>query len=163
MVDIYVGPSKKCFRLYKANICGRIPCFDRMLNKNSEITSGNVVYLEEDDTASFDLLAEWANFPMTSTHLRHIRKLRTVIDKDGNKVASWDSVGFYSLTEKYGSLELQDVIMDEVIQIHKDLDEYSSVEFVLRTYKNASARSHWARYCAEIILYVIDTCAEDDR
>ena len=58
MVDIYVGPSKKRFQLYKAKLCTRIPYFDKMFNGNFKEASVNVAYLD-DDPASFDLLADW--------------------------------------------------------------------------------------------------------
>jgi len=58
MVDIYVGPKKKLFRLYKAKICSRIPYLSAMFNGEFKEASDNVAYLEEDDPASFDLLAE---------------------------------------------------------------------------------------------------------
>jgi hypothetical protein len=58
MVDIYVGPSKKLFRLYKSKLCSCIPYFDRMFNGNLEKVLHNVAYLEEDNPASFDLLAD---------------------------------------------------------------------------------------------------------
>ncbi len=59
MVDIYVGPSKVLFRLYKSKICARIQIF----NGNFREASENTAYLPEDSPASFDLLADWANHP----------------------------------------------------------------------------------------------------
>jgi hypothetical protein len=165
MVDIYVGPSKKHFRLYKAKLCSRIPYFDKMFNGNFKEASDNVAYLEEDDPASFDLLAEWANHPTTSNSSRRIRELTTVRHKDGNgkEVASWDPVGFYSLAEKYCLPELQDMIMDALIQYHKEQNELPSVGFVFRAYEHTFAGSLLAKYCAESILNIMDEVDDDDR
>lgn len=163
MVDIYVGPSKKLFRLYKAKLCSRIPYFDRMFNGNLKKVSHNVAYLEEDDPASFDLLADWVNYPTTSKSSRRIRELTTVKHKEGNEEASWDPVGFYSLAEKYCLPELQDAIMDALVQYHTEQNELPSVNFVFRAYEHTSAGSPLARYCAESILYVMDEGGEDDR
>lgn len=58
MVDIYVGPSKVLFRLYKSKICARISYFDKMFNGNFKEASENTAYLPEDNPASFDLLAD---------------------------------------------------------------------------------------------------------
>lgn len=106
MVDIYVGPSRKCFRLYKANICRRIPYFNRLFNSSSENAPDNVVYLERDDPGSFDLLTEWANHPLSLTSPSRIRELATVKHKERREERSWDAVGFYSLAEKYCLPEL---------------------------------------------------------
>lgn len=163
MVDIYVGPSKKLFRLYKAKLCSRIPYFDKMFNGNFKEASNNVAYLEEDDPASFDLLADWANHSTSSKSPRRIRDLTAVKQKEGNEVASWDPVGFYSLAEKYCLPELQDIIMDELIQYHTERNELPSVDFVLRAYKHTSAGSLLAKYCAKSILYVMDEGGEDDK
>ena len=163
MVDIYVGPSKKRFRLYKAKLCTRIPYFDKMFNGISKEASDNVAYLKEDDPASFDLLADWANHPTTSESPRWIRELTTIKHKEGNKVASWDPVRFYSLAEKYCLPELQDLIMDALVQYHKEQNELPSVDFVFRAYKHTSTGSPLARYCAESIFYVMEEAAEDDK
>jgi hypothetical protein len=163
MVDIYVGPSKKLFRLYKAKLCSCIPYFDRMFNGNLEKVLHNVAYLEEDNPASFDLLADWVNYPTTSKSSRRIRELTTVKDKEGNEEASWDPVGFYSLAEKYCLPELQDAIMDALIQYHTEQNKLPSVNFVLGAYEHTSAGSLLARYCAQSILYVMDEGGEDDR
>jgi len=162
MVDIYVGPSKKRFQLYKAKLCTRIPYFDKMFNGNFKEASVNVAYLD-DDPASFDLLADWANHPTTSKSPRWIRELTTVKHKEGNEVASWDPVGFYSLAGKYCLPELQDMIMDALIQYHKEQNKLPSVDFVFRAYMHTSAGSPLARYCVESIFYVIEEAAEDDR
>jgi hypothetical protein len=163
MVDIYVGPSKKLFRLYKARLCSRIPYFDKMFNGNFKEASDNVAYLGEDDPASFDLLADWANHPMTSKSSRRIRELTTVKHKEGNEVASWDPVGFYSLAEKYCLPDMQDIIMDALIQYHKERNELPSVDFVFRAYEHTSAGSLLSRYCAKSILYIMGEGGEDDR
>ncbi|PMD45668.1 hypothetical protein L207DRAFT_630078 [Hyaloscypha variabilis F] len=163
MVDIYVGPSKKRFRLYKAKLCTRIPYFDKMFNGTFKEASDNVAYLEEDNPASFDLLADWANHPTTSNSPRWIRELTTIEGKEGNEVASWDPVGFYSLAEKYCLPELQDIIMDVLIQYHKVRNELPSVDFVIRAYKHTSTGSLLTRYCAESIFYVMENATEDDR
>jgi BTB/POZ domain len=162
-VDIYVGPSKKRFRLYKTNLCARIPYFDKMFNGNFKEASENVAYLTEDDPASFDLLADWANHPMTSKSPRSIRELTTTKLKDGKEVASWDPVGFYSLAEKYCLPELQDIIMDALIQHHKVQNELPSVGFVVRAYKHTSTGSPLTKYCAEGIFFVMERVALDAR
>jgi BTB/POZ domain-containing protein len=163
MVDIYVGPSKKRFRLYKANLCARIPYFEKMFNGNFKEASENVAYLTEDDPASFDLLADWANHPMTSKSPRSIWELTTTKLKDGKEVASWDPVGFYSLAEKYCLPELQDIIMDALVQHHKVQNELPSVGFVVRAYKHTSTGSPLTKYCAENIFHVMQRAAEDAR
>jgi len=164
MADIYVGPSKKLFRLYKTKLCSRIPYFDKMFNGGlRKASDNNVAYLEEDDPASFDLLADWVNHPTTSKSSRRIREMTTVKHKEGNEMASWDAVGFYSLAEKYCLPELQDSIMDTLIQYHKERNELPSVNFVFRACKHTSAGSLLARYCVESILYVVGEAGEDDR
>lgn len=163
MVHIYVGPSKKLYRLHKANLCTRIPYFDKMFNGNFKEASNNIANLTEDDPASFDLLAEWASHPTTSKSPRSIRELTTIKLKEGKEVASWDPVGFYSLAEKYCLPELQDIIMDALIQHHKAQNELPSVGFVVRAYKNTSTGSPLTRYCAESIFWVMERGAEDDR
>ena len=163
MVEIYVGQSKKLFRLYKAKLCSRIPYFDKMFNGNFKEASDNVAYLEEDDPASFDLLAEWANIPTSSKSPRWIRELITVKNKEGKEVASWDPVGFYSLAEKYCLPEVQDLIMDAVIRYHRERNELPSVDFVLRAYETTSVGSLLAQYCANSVLYVLDEGGDDDR
>jgi hypothetical protein len=69
MVDIYVGPSKICFR---------IPYFDKMFNGSFKEASNNTAFLPEDDPASFDLLADWANHPAPTKSPRRIRDLVTI-------------------------------------------------------------------------------------
>jgi hypothetical protein len=54
-----------------------------------------------------------------------------VTDADGQEVASWDAVGFYSLAEKYCLPELQDIIMDTLLKYHKKRNELPSVEFTI--------------------------------
>jgi hypothetical protein len=134
-----------------------------MFNGNFKEASENVAYLEEDDPASFDLLAEWANIPTSSKSPGWIRELTTVRNKEGKDVASWDPVGFYSLAEKYCLPEVQDLIMDTVIQYHRERNELPSVDFVLRAYETTSAGSLLADYCAKSILYVLDKGWDDDR
>jgi hypothetical protein len=109
------------------------------------------------------LLADWVNYPTSLKSSRRIRELTVVKDKEGNKGASWDPVGFYSLAEKYCLLELQDAIMDALIQYHTEQNELPSVNFVFRAYKHTAAGSLLARYCAQSILYVMDEGGEDDR
>jgi hypothetical protein len=106
MVEIHVGYSRKLFRLYKAKLCSRIPYFDKMFNGNFKEASDNVAYLEENDHASFNSLAEWANYPTSTKSPRWIRELTTVKNNEGKEAASWDPVGFYSLAEKYCLLEV---------------------------------------------------------
>jgi len=130
MINIYVGPSKQLFWLHKAKLCSRIPIFDKMFNGDFKGALDNVAYLGEDDPASFDLLAEWTNYPTSSKSPRWNRELAMVKNKEGNEVASWDPVGFYSLAEKYWLPEVQDHIMDALIQYHKERNELPSVDFV---------------------------------
>ena len=134
-----------------------------MFNGNFKEASENVAYLTEDDPASFDLLADWANHPMTSKSPRSIRELTTTKLKDGKEVASWDPVGFYSLAEKYCLPELQDIIMDALIQHHKVQNELPSVGFVVRAYKHTSTGSLLTKYCAEGIFFVMERVALDAR
>lgn len=153
MVDLYVGPSKKLFRLHKAKLCSSIPYFDKMFNDNLKEASSNVAYLEEDDPASFDLLAEWAN---RSKYPSRIRELTPVKDKEGNKVMSWDPVRFYGLAEKYCLPELQDTIMDALILYHSEHNGLPSVDFIFQAYKHSSAGSHLVGYCVHSIVYIMD-------
>lgn len=163
MVEIYVGHSKRLFRLHKAQLCSRIPYFDKMFNGNFKEASDNVAYLEEDDPASFDLLMEWASIPTSSKFPRWIRELTTVKNKEGQWMASWDPVGFYSLAEKYCLPEVQDLIMDAAIQYHREQNELPSVDFVLRAYETTPVGSLLAQYCAKSILYVLDKSGDDDQ
>lgn len=155
MVDIYVGPSKVLFRLYEAKICSRIPYFDKMFNSNFNEASSNTAYLAEDDPASFDLLADWANYPTASKNPRRIRDLVAVKDANGEDVASWDPVGFYSLAEKYCLPELQDIIMDATIKFHKKMNELPSVDFVIRAYESTSVGSPLAKYCTRAMVHIM--------
>jgi hypothetical protein len=155
MVDIYVGPSKVLFRLYKTKICSRISYFDKMFNGNFKEASSSTAYLPEDDPASFDLLADWANHPTVSKSPRRIRNLVAVKDANGEDVASWDPVGFYSLAEKYCLPELQDIIMDATIKFHKKMNELPSVDFVIRAYESTSVGSPLTEYCMRAMVYIM--------
>jgi hypothetical protein len=162
MVDIYVGPSKVLFRLYKSRICARISYFDKMFNGNFKEASENTAYLPEDSPASFDLLADWANHPTEKKCPRRIRELETVLDDDEQEVASWDAVGFYSLAEKYCLPELQDIIMDKLLKYQKRWNELPSVEFTIRAYEQTSVGSPLANYCTRAMAYIVGTNGKDN-
>jgi len=162
MVDIYVGPSKVLFRLHKNKLCFRIQYFDKMFNGSFKEASSNTAYLPEDDPASFDLLADWANHPTASKTPRKIRDLVAVKDADGEDVASWDPVGFYILAEKYCLPELQDMIMDATIKYHKKMNELPSVDFVIRAYESMGAGPPLVTYCVMAMVHVIRGHALED-
>jgi hypothetical protein len=119
-----------------------------MFNGSFKEASSNAAYLSEDDPASFDLLADWANHPAPTKSPRRIRDLLAVSNEEGQEVASWDPVGFYSLAEKYCLPELQDIIIDTLIKYHKKRNELPSVDFVTRAFEQTSSGSQISRYCA---------------
>jgi hypothetical protein len=133
-----------------------------MFNGNFKEASENTAYLPEDSPASFDLLADWANHPTEKKCPRRIRELETVTDADGQEVASWDAVGFYSLAEKYCLPELQDIIMDTLLKYHKRRNELPSVEFTIRAYEQTSAGSPLANYCTRAMAYIVGTDGKDN-
>jgi hypothetical protein len=161
MVEIYVGHSKKLFQLHKAQLCSPIPYSDKMFDGNFKEALNNVAYLEEDDPASLDLLAEKANIPMSSKFPRWIRELTTVKNKEGKGVGSWDLVGFYSLAEKCCLPGVQDLIIDAVIQYDREWNKLPSVDFVLQAYETTLVGSLLAQYCAKSILYVLEKSGDD--
>ena len=161
MVDIYVGPAKVLFRLYKSKVCAKIPYFDKMFNGNFNEASSNIAHLPEDEPEAFDLLAEWANHPMPTKSSRRIRDLVTVKDQNGQDIDSWDAVGFYGLTEKFCLPELQDIIMDMLIKYHKKWNKLPSVEFTRRALEGTPEWSPLKDYCTRAMLYAMEEGLED--
>jgi hypothetical protein len=161
MVDVYVGPGKALFRLYKSKICARIPYFDKMFNGNFKEASSNVAHLPEDEPEAFDLLAEWANHPIPTKSPRRIRELVTVKDENGEEMDSWDAIGFYGLAEKFCLPELQDIIMDMLIKYHKKKNELPTVDFTKRALEETSEGSLLTDYCTRAMLYVMEEGQQD--
>jgi hypothetical protein len=58
MVDIYVGPKERLFRVHKALLCKKVPYFDKMFNGEFREASQNVAKFPDDHPAAFDRLLQ---------------------------------------------------------------------------------------------------------
>jgi len=48
IVELYVGPQNKLFRVYKKLLCDRVPYFNRMFNGNfQEATEGKATFPDD--------------------------------------------------------------------------------------------------------------------
>ena len=59
MIDIYVGPTKKLFRVHKAVFCDKIPYFDKMFSGGFKEALEHSATFPEDSPEAFEVVVEW--------------------------------------------------------------------------------------------------------
>ncbi|TVY82148.1 hypothetical protein LSUE1_G002238 [Lachnellula suecica] len=151
MVDIFVGPEKKQFRIHKAFLCSRIDFFHKMFTGDFKEAKEGVAFMLEDDPAAFDLLMEWVYNP-NPLKLRSFES-RASVESEGR--GPWDAVGFYALAKKLCLPDLQNMIITVLIKYHIKFNTLPSYEFATRAYALTSDDSPLSRYALYSIYYVI--------
>ncbi|KAI9704809.1 MAG: hypothetical protein M1836_006589 [Candelina mexicana] len=59
MVDLYVGPEHKLFRVHKKLICNRSAFFDKALNGKFKEGQAGIMYLFQGNPTSFEIFVTW--------------------------------------------------------------------------------------------------------
>lgn len=146
MVDVYVGSSRKLFRVYKKKFCDRIPRFERLLG------GGAAIDLPNNTAEAFDILIEW----VYTDNLRQLTCIRNANTADSvNLFTSWDTTDLYALA---GFLDLT-VLMDRAIDLTRHLDRqenillgYTQIRYLYnRTHNSCMMR----KYGMQVVLFCL--------
>jgi hypothetical protein len=154
MADIYVGPSKEHFRVYKDILCKKVEYFDKMFNSGFAEAATNSATFPDDDAESFDILLGWV-------YHGTLRDLLCIKHEDGAKQCSWQEVNAYALAEKLCVPELQDAVMNAVIKVSKESDSLPSVANMQKAYEKTSQNSPLRNFMAHVFSYTIAKCCEE--
>ncbi|TVY82152.1 Reducing polyketide synthase [Lachnellula suecica] len=149
IVDIFVGPEERLFRVHKTLLCERIPYFEKMFQGGFKETVEGTARMPEDDSDAFDALLD-----MVVYHDK-IRPLASVNNNDGSQSLNWDPIGFYGLAEKLCLFGIADHIMDAVLIYHSRTQQVPSVDFVHRAYSKTTENSKLRKYAARAIFYAL--------
>ncbi|KAI9649496.1 hypothetical protein NHQ30_002073 [Ciborinia camelliae] len=102
MVDLYVGPEKKLFRIHRGILCDKVPYFQKMFSSGFVEGLELKAFFPEDDVKAFDLFIGWVYFGT----------LRTV-KHASNGGWFWDVIYLYALADKFCLPELMDLVFDD--------------------------------------------------
>ena len=94
-VNIYVGPNKSHFAVSRSLLCSHSIYFNRLLNGFLARTSGDSVFLKNDEPEAFDLLFNWMLYDSLALDLFEA----TVLVDEGGQKALGD--GCHLLCELY--------------------------------------------------------------
>jgi hypothetical protein len=167
MVDIYVGPKERLFRVHKAFLCKKVPYFDKMFNGEFREASQNVAKFPKDHPAAFDRLLQWTYtgiVPMSCWHNEdregkefgqkdHVRNP----EESGNKadVQTSITIGFYSLAEKFCLHGLMDAILEQNIAHSREQNTLPSVAYARAVYKATPRNSPYRQYVAKSLRFML--------
>src|SRR5258707_183269 len=96
MVDLYVGPKKKHFRVHKALLCHKIPYFAGMFKSGFKEATENSANFPEDTPSTFDILSEW----LYTGSLRQLYQSRNHTAAGPTFVSDWAPQQVYALADK---------------------------------------------------------------
>ncbi|CAG8954342.1 hypothetical protein HYFRA_00005966 [Hymenoscyphus fraxineus] len=142
MVDIYVGPEKKLFRIHKKPLCERIPHFKRTFEGEFKEADEGVSILEDVNADAFDKLID-----MVVYH-GNIKSL------GAESAMAYDPVELYVLADRYLVPNVCDRIMDRLIERHQRCKELPSVEFAKSVYTKTPHGCKLREYCLLAMKFV---------
>jgi hypothetical protein len=141
MVDLYVGPEKKHFRIHKALLCKKIPYFEKMFSGGFKECLEGVGTFPEDNPDSFDGLIKWVYSGALPT-LFYIR------DSKGEMNGNFSVLSLYVLLDKICLHR----VMDELINCWIE----SAAKFgFLVDHKNLNWIYHWTREGSPLRKYAL--------
>lgn len=154
-VDLYVGPKRDRFRVYKEGLCKKIPYFEKMFKGKFKEATEDQATFPEDNAESFDLLLGWVYY-------NSIRQLVTLRKKGINNtsVQSWSPIKFYILAEKLCLSHLQDQIVNEYLDYLDRESALPSVSTMGSMYSTAPAGSSIRKLAALSFHWVVDPSTE---
>lgn len=147
MVEIFVGPDKKLFRVYKKVLCDKIDYFDKMFNRSFKEANEGKVTLPEEKLKSFDLLLGWVYHGI-------IRPL-TFACKGTRSRYSWCPIKFYSLAEKLCLPNLQDWIMSTLIETDDTENTLEAGYHASLVYQVTHPNSPLRKYVSQGMAYLL--------
>ncbi|KAM3068033.1 hypothetical protein ACMFMG_011081 [Clarireedia jacksonii] len=145
MVDLFVGPEKRHFRVHKTILCEKIPYFDKMFNGGFIEAKELEASFPDDLPQAFDIVVEWV----------YVGKLRHLSSKATPNFSSWNAFDVYMLADKL----CLDVLKDAVIDLYREwLPKQSAPDYLPRTvecYKKIPAGAPFRRFICDDLHYII--------
>jgi hypothetical protein len=110
LVNLYVGPERKHYKLHKALLCSRVPYFSKMFNQHNGFgfieSHKNAAEFPEDDPGSFDQLQYWVYYHTLRPLLAYQR-----LSSTEPTPFNWNPSKFYALADKLCIPVLKDQII----------------------------------------------------
>jgi len=104
MIDIYVGPTKKLFRVHKAIFCEKIPYFDKMFSGGFKDALEHSATFPEDSPEDFEVIYEWV-------YTGFLKPPEVITIVDGVAILPNYVDSTYAFADKFGLESLMDRIM----------------------------------------------------
>jgi hypothetical protein len=150
MVDIFVGPDKQRFHVYKKLLCSRVPYFEKMFQEGGFIESvDDTATLPEDDPATFSLFLEW---------LYTARLAPLDISKSTQTSGPFvNRIKLYQFAHKLCLLNLADYTMTNMMSNYDHHNGCPSQFAVSLAYRITGPGSHLRSYMLHNLLFQAET------
>ncbi|KAF7944762.1 uncharacterized protein EAE97_005395 [Botrytis byssoidea] len=133
IVEIYVGPQKKLFRVHRGILCDKVPYLRKMFSSGFVEGLGGEAFFPEDDPKCFDSFMGWIYFGTL-----RVLNASTALEKVEYDL---NLLSLYSFADKLCLSDLMDLVLDIYKNTYKKSDRFPRVSLVSDVYKMTPADS----------------------
>lgn len=147
MVDIYLGPERRHFRIHKSIICKKIPYFDKMFNSGFKEGSDNKDELPEDQADSFEILQEWV-------YTGVLRPLKLVQGSIAN--VNYLALPFLTLANKLCLPKLMDILVTQYLDLMAKGNILPNARSINEMFRGLPERLAFRKYFILSLHYILN-------
>lgn len=155
MIDLYVGPEEKLFRIHRGILCDKVPYFQKMFSSGFIEGQEGQAFFPEDDPEAFDLLNGWVYFGT----LRPFKF--TLHPPPASPSCNWDMVQLYCLADKFCLPELMDRIVDANSAECRSSNISPSFRHVKKAYMKTPMGSTLRKYMCYSMVHIFTALREE--
>ncbi|KAF4624291.1 hypothetical protein G7Y89_g13882 [Cudoniella acicularis] len=154
MVDVFIGPNKRQFRIHKALLCNRVDYFKKMFSSGFIESEEGHATLPDEDPAIFSLFVEWlyGNGRLSPVDIsKSTTSSGPVIDR----------IKLYGFAERICLIELADYLMTNLISNLRHYERSPSKEGMKLAYVETRQGSPLRKYMANSLYFIMKFDGED--